>query len=139
MHRGVLNCVICFVVLIAAGFAQGQTVGDGLDTERFKPSTDSQGVILTEGGQGEKAGDLNLGLYFHYSRRPLVINDADGNLLRSLVTDRLAANFYLSMGIATEVVVLSTLVSIPSSGIVLFLQRRRAMGILAGLLGFHPV
>ncbi len=98
MHRGVLNCVICFVALIWAGFAQAQTVGDGLDTERFKPSTDSQGVILTEGGQGEKAGDLNLGLYFHYSRRPLVINDADGNLLRSLVTDRLAANFYLSMG-----------------------------------------
>ncbi len=78
--------------------AMAQETG-GIDIERFKPSLDSQGMVLTEAGQGEKSGDLNLGLYLHYSYRPLVIRDSDGKILQSLVKDRIAASFILSMGL----------------------------------------
>lgn len=78
--------------------AQQVIATDGLDIERFKPALDSQGLVLTEAGQGETAGDLNLGFYLHYAYRPLVLRDAGGDHLRSLVDDRLAASFILSMG-----------------------------------------
>jgi hypothetical protein len=71
--------------------------GTGLDCEGFKPVLDSQGVILTEGGQGELSGELNVGLYLHYSHNPLVIT-RDGDILYSLVSDRLAGDFFVSMG-----------------------------------------
>ncbi len=96
MNRCLMLTMGVTLVLGQAGAAIAQT--DGLDIERFKPSLDSQGMILTEAGQGEKAGDLNLGFFLHYSYRPLVITNAAGEHLRSLVDDRLAASFYLSMG-----------------------------------------
>ncbi|MBW2699267.1 MAG: OmpA family protein [Deltaproteobacteria bacterium] len=99
MHRITFVVMSLMMLLVLASTAQAQAVGDGLDTERFKPSADSQGLILTEGGQGELAWDFNLGLYLHYSRQPLVINDADGNLLYSLVDNRMAADLYFSMGV----------------------------------------
>ncbi|MBN2494553.1 MAG: thrombospondin type 3 repeat-containing protein, partial [Deltaproteobacteria bacterium] len=99
MNRCVVPALVAIAwSLLAVHPASAQGLGEGLDTERFKPALDSQGVILTEGGEGERAGDLNLGFYLVYSRRPLVLNDADGNLLQALVSDRLAANFFLSMG-----------------------------------------
>ena len=86
--------VLCLAMVASQAFAQG---AEGLDCERFKPALDSQGIILTEGGQGELSGELNVGLYFHYSRNPLVIT-RDGEILYSLVSDRLAGDFYVSMG-----------------------------------------
>jgi outer membrane protein OmpA-like peptidoglycan-associated protein len=87
------------LLLLHTAIAQAQTLGDGLDTERFKPSMDSQGLILTEAGQGELFGDLNLGIYFHYSRHPLVIEDGGGDLLHALVEDRISADVYFSIAV----------------------------------------
>jgi hypothetical protein len=90
----VLSLVLALASAASPAFAQG---AEGLDCERFKPATDSQGVILTEAGQGELSGDLNVGFYFHYSHNPLVIT-RDGEILYSLVSDRVAGDFYVSMG-----------------------------------------
>jgi OOP family OmpA-OmpF porin len=97
MNRS-MGIAVLLIGLMAGSAAWGQSGEQGLDIERFKPSLDSQGLILTEAGQGEKAGDLNMIFLLHYSHRPLVINDSDGNYLRSLVDDRLAGSFVLSMG-----------------------------------------
>lgn len=98
MNRSLIGLAVVGWLSAAAGMAQGQTALEGLDIERFKPSFDSQGMVLTEAGQGERAGDLNLGFYLHYSYRPLVLRNADGEILRSLVDDRLAGSFLISMG-----------------------------------------
>jgi outer membrane protein OmpA-like peptidoglycan-associated protein len=86
-------------VLLLASMAMAQEE-QGLDIERFKPALDSQGLIMTEAGQGEEAGDLNLGLYFHYSFKPLVVTTPQGLVRQSLVETRVAASVYASMGIA---------------------------------------
>jgi outer membrane protein OmpA-like peptidoglycan-associated protein len=70
-----------------------------MDIERFKPIIDSQGFVLTEGGKGEMAGDINVGFYSHYSRNPLVLS-LDGEITNHLVSDRISGNFFVSMGIA---------------------------------------
>jgi outer membrane protein OmpA-like peptidoglycan-associated protein len=98
MNKGLVGLSVLVWTLGAASMAHGQGAFDGLDIERFKPSFDSQGMILTEAGQGELAGDLNLGFFLHYSYRPLVLRNSDGEILRSLVDDRLAASFVISMG-----------------------------------------
>ena len=95
MKRVISTLAVVFVVLATpAAFAQK---AEGLDCERFKPALDGQGVILTEGGQGDLSGELNVGVYFHYSHNPLVIT-RDGDILYSLVSDRVAGDFYVSMG-----------------------------------------
>ncbi len=99
MRRTTAYLMTLSMLLASTSIAQAQVLGKGLDTERFKPSMDSQGLILTEGGQGEHSGDLNLGFYLHYSRHPLVINDANGDLLYSLVENRFAADVYFSIAV----------------------------------------
>ncbi len=86
------------IVLSIIGLAGLDAAAQGLDTERFKPALDSQGMVLTEGGQGELAGDLNLGLYLHYSHDPLVVTSRDGELERSLVEHRVGMSFLVSLG-----------------------------------------
>ncbi len=98
MKRWLVWLTAALVLLAPVGSALGQDGFEGLDIERFKPSMDSQGLILTEAGQGELAGDLNLGFFLHYAYRPLVLRDPDGNVVEELVGDRLAASFMLSMG-----------------------------------------
>jgi outer membrane protein OmpA-like peptidoglycan-associated protein len=89
-----LALVSALAMVAPPAFSQG---AKGLDCERFKPVLDSQGVILTEGGEGELSSELNMGLYLHYSRNPLVISKG-GEILFSLVSDRVAGDFYVSMG-----------------------------------------
>jgi outer membrane protein OmpA-like peptidoglycan-associated protein len=97
MRRAFFALVVTVYLASAApgAFAQG---AEGLDCERFRPALDSQGVILTEGGQGELSGELNVGLYLHYSRNPLVIYYRDSEDTKPLVSDRLASDFFVSMG-----------------------------------------
>jgi OOP family OmpA-OmpF porin len=90
----VLSLVAGLAMVAPPAFSQG---AEGLDCERFKPALDSQGVILTEGGEGELSSELNVGFYFHYSHNPLVIS-RKGEVLYSLVADRVAGDFYVSMG-----------------------------------------
>ncbi len=94
-----LRYAIISTILLAMTCNSALAQDGGMDIERFKPSMDSQGMVLTEGGQGEKSGDLNLGLYVHYSYRPLVIRNGDGEIIKSLVGDRLGASFIMSMGL----------------------------------------
>jgi outer membrane protein OmpA-like peptidoglycan-associated protein len=92
-------CIIVVLWLCSAtGLAQQVSEPDGLDVERFRPALDSQGLVVTEGGQGEKSGDLDLGCYFHYSHNPLVLRRGD-EILHSLVGERVAADLYLAMGL----------------------------------------
>ncbi|RME25109.1 MAG: hypothetical protein D6806_08510 [Deltaproteobacteria bacterium] len=87
--------VVAFCSFLSAPvMAQGAR---GLDAERFKPASDSHGMFVTEGAEGERSGDINLELLLNYSRNPLVLM-RDGAVLYSLVSDRLAANVVFSMG-----------------------------------------
>ncbi len=95
MHRGRFVPSTILIVLFGSGLAQAQ---EGLDSERFKPAMDSQGIILTEGGQGEEALDFNIGFYIHYSRNPMVIRSGD-DVIHNLVAHRLSGNLFGSMGI----------------------------------------
>ncbi len=98
MRRGI---VFIFVVVYIVSFnsqVYSQNIGDGLDTERFKPSLDSQGLIVTEAGRGEDKGNLNLGLYLHYAKKPLVLSSGD-TIIRELISDRLAGNVRFSTGV----------------------------------------
>jgi OmpA-OmpF porin, OOP family len=104
LYVGSLVALACLAVLPARG--------QGLDTERFKPALDSQGMVLTEGGQGELGGDLDLGLYFHYSHNPLIISDRDGGVVRSLVENRVGMSFLISLGMTDW---LSVGVEVPAS------------------------
>jgi OOP family OmpA-OmpF porin len=98
---GILGLVLVLLPITQATSAD-QVVGSGpptgLDIERFKPTLDTQGVILTEGGQGERAGEIDLGLYLHYSHNPLIAN-RNKHLYLELVKDRLSAEFSFAMGI----------------------------------------
>ncbi len=71
----------------------------GLDFERFKPAMDSQGLILTEGGRGEKILDFNVGFYLHYDYLPLVLTRHNANSSTVVVSERLGGNFVGSIGI----------------------------------------
>jgi large repetitive protein len=97
MKRGA--CVFLVLVVVSAAFSSAFAQGaEGIDSERFKPAMDSQGLFVTTGGQGELSGDINVGLYLHYSRNPLVVM-RDGDVVQSLVSDRVSGNFLVSMGI----------------------------------------
>jgi len=96
MKRGWAIFVIASFMVFSGARAYGQGA-DGIDSERFKPTTDSQGVFMTDGGQGELSGDLNVGFYVHYSRNPLVVS-REGDTLHSLVSDRVGGNLIVSMG-----------------------------------------
>jgi outer membrane protein OmpA-like peptidoglycan-associated protein len=128
----VFSMVSCLVATAPLALAQG---ADGLDCERFKPAVDSQGVILTEGGQGELSGDLNLGFYFHFSHNPLVIT-SDGEIRYSLVSDRLAGDFFVSMGVLDW---LTLGVSVPAvfyqDGKMFNATTGAGMGLTSGTLG----
>ncbi len=100
---------VLLLVLSLGGQALAQQT-NGLDVERFRPTLDSQGLILTEGGQGEKAGDFNLGFYLYYSKKPLVIGTED-EVTEDLVTDRLGGSLFGSYGILSW---LSVAVEIPT-------------------------
>lgn len=97
-----LATVLCTLPALAQ---QGTRWGgaDGVDFERFKPALDLQGLVLTEGGQGELAGDFNIGLFIHYSLNPLEMMGSDvitgAGKEFSVVTNRLAGNLYGSVGI----------------------------------------
>ncbi|RLB54993.1 MAG: hypothetical protein DRI34_11260 [Deltaproteobacteria bacterium] len=93
-RRTTLLLAVVLMLASSSVLAQG---AEGFDSERFKPSLDSQGVFVTEGGRGEESGDINVGLLFNYSRNPLVII-RNGAILHSLVSDRVAADFMVSMG-----------------------------------------
>jgi outer membrane protein OmpA-like peptidoglycan-associated protein len=74
------------------------TPPEGLEIERFKPTLDTRGVILTEGGQAEEAGEFDLGFYFVYSNRSLVTR-SNNLYFKSLVNDRYAGELSFGMGI----------------------------------------
>ena len=122
---------VLFLVLSLGGQAVAQ-VTTGLDSERFKPTLDSQGLILTEGGQGENAGDFNLGFYLHYSHRPLVIGTED-DVTRDLVSERVGGNLFGSLGIFSW---LSVAVDIPA---VLFQEGERVDAAMARTGGIASV
>ena len=128
----VMALVLCSALAAPQVLAQG---AEGLDCERFKPALDSQGVILTEGGQGELSGELNVGVYFHYSYRPLVIT-RDGDILYSLVSHRMAGDFYVSMGMLDW---LSLGVAVPAvfyqDGKMFDATTGAGMGLTSGALG----
>jgi len=103
MTRGCQVFLAVLIVILVAGAAQAQKA-DGIDFERFKPSMDMQGVILTEGGQGELAGDFNLGMYMHYSQNPLEVIGTDRTAVGApetfdVVDTRLVGHLYGSVGI----------------------------------------
>jgi outer membrane protein OmpA-like peptidoglycan-associated protein len=108
MKRSGLICLVLLASILCTlpAFAQQGTRwggADGVDFERFKPALDLQGLVLTEGGQGELAGDFNIGFYLHYSRVPLELMGSDlqtgAGTMFSVVTNRLAGNLYGSIGI----------------------------------------
>ncbi len=101
--RGRPGLAIVLMVVLGAGAARAQKV-NGIDFERFKPTLDLQGVILTEGGQGELAGNFNIGIYLHFSHNPLEITGTDlievGKPERyDVISDRLVGHLYGSIGI----------------------------------------
>jgi outer membrane protein OmpA-like peptidoglycan-associated protein len=100
------------LALATVGLLAGQAAAQGLDTERFKPALDSQGMVLTEAGQGERSGDLTLGLYLHYSHDPLVVKNRLDGSQRSLVEHRLGLSFLVALGITDW---LSVGIEVPAS------------------------
>jgi outer membrane protein OmpA-like peptidoglycan-associated protein len=136
MNRGRVVLGVVFLVVFLSEHAFGQAVGaEGLDSERFRPAMDSQGVITTEGGQGEESGDLNVGIILHYSRNPLVVTSGN-DVIRSLVSDRLAGDFIVSMGM-TDWLTLG--VDVPAifyqDGTMLELNTGADMGLSSAALG----
>ncbi len=111
IRRAPASCLAASLgVLFLALPAAAQSV-EGLDFERFKPATDSQGLMLTEGGQGEKARNYNLSLTLNYSNDPMVFY-IGSEVVRELVSDRLSGDLYgsyaftdwLSLGLAVPVI-----------------------------------
>ena len=90
--------ILVWTVLHLASPARAAGV-KGLDFERFKPAMDSQGLVLTEGGRGEKILDFNVGFYLHYDYLPLVLTRQNANAATVILSERLGGNFVLSIGI----------------------------------------
>ncbi|NMB77359.1 MAG: OmpA family protein [Myxococcales bacterium] len=99
MSRHSLGTILIGLLVLAAPTALAQTF-DGLDAERFRPATDTQGLILTEGGQGEQGGDINLGFWLHYSDDALILK-RNGEISERLLDERLAADLVISMGMTS--------------------------------------
>lgn len=69
-----------------------------LDTERFKPAVTHDGWVTSEGsGVRPTADPFEFGYFINYGYRPLVITDANGNYVRSVVGGRLGMDLQASV------------------------------------------
>ena len=101
--RSSASAIVVGMVVSTAPTAQGQTVADsdrsvGLD--RFRLSTDRDGLLDVEWGATPRAGSWNASLFGSYADDPLVVRDADTDeRLGSPVHGRLgaAAGFAFSL------------------------------------------
>jgi OmpA-OmpF porin, OOP family len=92
--------------LLFARAAHGQ-----VDAERFKPALTPDGWVTAEGsGVRPTADPFEFGLIANYGYRPLVISNANGDYLRSVVSGRLGFDLF---GSATVVGPLSLGIGLP--------------------------
>src|ERR1700690_2168976 len=76
-------CVIAILTVVKPTFAQ-------VDAERFKPAVTHDGWVTSECSDVRPTADpFEFGFLVNYGYRPLVITDANGNYVRSVVSGRL--------------------------------------------------
>ncbi len=88
------------LVLAAAVLAGGRPALAQVDAERLKPAITHDGWVAAEGSAARHPDDRwTLGAWLHYARNPLVVRDADGDLVQSFVSDRLGFDATVSASV----------------------------------------
>lgn len=95
----------------AAGALWAGVAGAQVDAERFRPAVTHDGFVNAESSAVRDTDDrFEFGAYLNYQRNPLVITDADGNIVSSIVDGRAGLDL---VGSATLVGPLSLGVGLP--------------------------
>src|SRR5258705_8460636 len=95
--RQILATTSLFTALLAATSAGAQPI----DAERFKPAATHDGVVTVEGPDVRPTFDRwELGAFLNYAYHPLIVADANGNLVRTVVGGRLGVDALASMTVA---------------------------------------
>ena len=91
---------IAFVLSLAL-LARAERAPAQVDAERLKPAVTYDGWVAAEGAAVRHPDDRwTFGAWLHYARNPLVIRNADGDLVQSFVSDRLGFDATVSLSLA---------------------------------------
>jgi OmpA-OmpF porin, OOP family len=81
--------IIACAISLGGGHALAQD--NALDTQRFKPAATTGGFLQTEGTHVRHPVDpFSLGLWLSYAHNPLIVTDADGDVIERIVGSQLA-------------------------------------------------
>lgn len=94
------------VALCLALLARAEHTPAQVDVERMKPAVTHDGWIAAEGSAVRHPDDRwTFGAWLHYARNPLVIRNADGDLVQSFVSDRLGFDATASLSVARRLAI----------------------------------
>jgi large repetitive protein len=83
----------------AAPAARAQEEAFSLPLERFRPTIDDRGLATTEGGGIPTHLGFQAGLVLNYALNPLVLRDADDNIVAPIVAHRVGGNALFTFGL----------------------------------------
>src|SRR5688572_15857005 len=91
--RGTLGAAAAAIIACAISLGAGRAIAQdhALDTQRFKPAATTGGFLQTEGTHVRHPVDpFSLGLWLSYAHNPLIVTDANGDVIERIVGSQLA-------------------------------------------------
>jgi outer membrane protein OmpA-like peptidoglycan-associated protein len=107
--------VLAAMLASTAAAAQSTPDSTTLPLDRFRPTIDDKGLGTTEGGEISPHLGWQTGLVLNYALNPLVLRDAQGNVVDSIIAHRLVGDAmfeiglydYVSLGVDLPVAILN--------------------------------
>lgn len=96
--------VLAAPVLLSAAAAHAETV-PSLDLRNFHPPTDPKGALYTEETATPARGDWNVGAWFSYAYRSVVLEDQQGNVFSVPLRHQLSLDYLASIGVADRIAI----------------------------------